>query len=390
MRLGYRAVMNTLLVGPLMFFALFTLWNAFVFKKLRSFNRVRLPEKLPKVSLLVPARNEEDNLEVLLPSLIAQDYPNLEIIVLNDHSTDRTRAVADRFASTHARLRVIEGGEMLEGWMGKPNACRQLAQFASGELLLFTDADTVWKPNGASLVVKAFQRTRADALSAWPEQVLQGNLSRLMQPFMAWSLVGLLPISLVPDPRFPDVVSANGQLIAFKRECFDAIDGFEAGRASVLEDMAMARAVSRAGMRFWLLNGAGTVKCKMYSSSREVFSGFAKSAYTNLGANPLALIASIVLFCWFFIGPWVWLISTGINGDDTLWPWVAVFLSLFTRVVSDITFAYPPVLSLLQPFAVVAWTVIAVVSAWRYTTGRVRWKGRVYDLRANEAKPKRP
>lgn len=381
--------MNFLLVGPLMFFALFTLWNAFVFKKLLSFRREPLPANPPSVSLLIPARNEQDNLGVLLPSLIVQDYPNLEIIVLDDHSTDGTRAVAEGFAGQHPKLRVLDGGPLEPGWMGKPNACRQLAEVATGELLLFTDADTVWTPNGVSLVVKAFQRTRADALSAWPEQVLQGNLSRLMQPFMAWSLVGLLPISLVPDPRFPDVVSANGQLIAFRRECFETIGGFEAGRANVLEDMAMARAVNRAGLRFWLLNGAGTVKCKMYSSSREVFSGFAKAAYTNLGANPLALVAAIAAFFWFFLGPWVWLISSLIQGGNPTWPLVAVFLSLFTRAVSDVTFAYPPVLALLQPLAVIAWAVIAVVSAWKHTTGRVRWKGRVYDLRG-EAKPKKP
>jgi len=127
--------MNIVLVGPLMFFALFTLWNAFVFKKLLSFHRERLPEKPPRVSLLVPARNEQDNLKVLLPSLVAQDYANLEIIVLDDHSTDGTRAVADRFAGRHARLRVIEGGPLEPGWMGKPNACRQLAEAATGDLL---------------------------------------------------------------------------------------------------------------------------------------------------------------------------------------------------------------------------------------------------------------
>ncbi len=378
------------LVLPLALLAVFTLWNAFVFRKLSSFRHEPLPANPPRVSLLIPARNEQDNLEVLLPSLIAQDYPDLEIIVLNDHSTDGTRAVADRFAATHPNLRAIEGGPLEPGWMGKPNACRQLAEAAAGELLLFTDADTIWKPNGTSLVVKAFQSTGADALSAWPEQILQGNLSRLMQPFMAWSLVGLLPISLVPDPRFPDVVSANGQLIAFKRACFDKIHGFEAGRANVLEDMAMAKAVNRAGMRFWLLNGAGTVQCKMYSSSREVFSGFAKAAYTNLGSNPFALVAAIAAFFWFFLGPWAWLISSLVNGSNPTWPLVAVFLSLFTRAVSDVTFAYPPALALLQPLAVIAWAVIAVVSAWKHTTGRVRWKGRVYDLRSPQAKPKEP
>jgi chlorobactene glucosyltransferase len=372
------------LVVPLAVLALFTLVNAIGFKRVRAFAHVRLPQPLPRVSVLVPARNEERNLTVLLPTLTAQDYPNLEVIVLDDHSTDGTHAVASGFAVRDSRLRLIEGGPLEPGWMGKPNACRQLADAASGELLVFTDADTIWQPDAVTNVVKAFHKTGADALSAWPEQVLKGWLSRLMQPFMAWSVLALLPIQLVPDPRFPLIVSANGQLIAFRRRCFDAIGGFAAGRDSVLEDMAMARAVGQAGMRFWLLSGVGSVKCRMYSSSREVFDGFAKSAYTNLGSNPLALVGAILAFGWLFIAPWVWLISSLVTGADLTWAIVAVGLSLLTRAISDLEFAYPLVLSLLQPFSAVAWAVMAVVSARRHMRGRVRWKGRVYDLRSGD------
>jgi chlorobactene glucosyltransferase len=369
---------------PLAVLVLFTLVNAVSLKRIRVFAHLRLPPPLPMVSVLVPARNEERNLAVLLPTLTVQDYPNLEVIVLDDHSTDGTHAVASGFAARDARLRLIEGGPLEPGWMGKPNACRQLADAASGELLVFTDADTIWQPDAVTNVVKAFHKTGADALSAWPEQVLKGWLSRLMQPFMAWSVLALLPIQLVPDPRFPLIVSANGQLIAFRRRCFDAIGGFAAGRDSVLEDMAMARAVGQAGMRFWLLSGVGSVKCRMYSSSREVFDGFAKSAYTNLGSNPLALVGAILAFGWLFIAPWVWLISSLVTGADLTWAIVAVGLSLLTRAISDLEFAYPLVLSLLQPFSAVAWAVMAVVSARRHMRGRVRWKGRVYDLRSGD------
>jgi chlorobactene glucosyltransferase len=368
------------LILPLAVLAAFTILNSILFRSLRSYAKIKL-EHQPKVSLLIPARNEEANLELLLPTLVAQDYANLEIIVLNDHSTDQTLQVAQQYAARDSRLHVIEGGELLEGWLGKPNACRQLAEAATGEILVFTDADTLWQPDAISLCVKAMQATNADAMCAWPQQILSGWFSSLVQPWMTWSVLALLPVWLIPNPKHKLIVSANGQMLAFRKNCLSIIGGFEPVKHSILEDMALARNVKVQNLRFVLLNGLGSVKCKMYSSTQDTFDGFAKAAFVGLGSSVPALFVSILFFAWLFLVPWIWLIAALISGSSIVMPLVAVILSLLGRFVADLEFGYPLSLFVQQPLSMIGWAVIALSSWRRFSRGQTSWKGRVYDLK---------
>jgi chlorobactene glucosyltransferase len=368
------------LILPLALLAAFTIVNSILFRSLKFYAKIQL-EHQPKVSLLIPARNEKANLELLLPTLVTQDYRNLEIIVLNDHSTDRTLEIAQKYAARDSRLRVIEGGELIAGWLGKPNACRQLAQAATGEILVFTDADTLWQPDAISLCVKAMQATNADAMCAWPEQILSGWFSSLVQPWMTWSVLALLPVWLIPNPRHKLIVSANGQMLAFKKDCYDSIGGFEPVKHSILEDMALARNVKAQNKRFVLLNGLGSVKCKMYSSTTETFDGFAKAAFVGLGSSVPALFVSILFFAWLFFVPWIWLIVALVSGSSITLPLFAVILSLLGRFVADLEFGYPLYLFVQQPLSMIGWAVIAIASWQRFRKGQTSWKGRVYDLK---------
>ncbi len=363
------------------FMAGFALVNALFLRRLTDYARASLPLNLPCVSLLVPARNEEWNLERLLSSLIAQDYANLEIIVLDDHSTDRTPEILAVFAAKTSRIRVLEGSELPGGWLGKNWACHQLAQVATGEFLVFTDADTIWQPDGVRLIVQAMYRTRADALSAWPEHPTTGWFAALVQPVQQWSLLAFLPIFLVPVQAFPVAVAAIGQLIAFRRAAYDAMGGHEAVRGIVIEDMALARKIKRAGLKFQLMNAVGTVSCLMYSSTREVWNGFAKNVYPGAGARPISMI-TLIAFVWLIaLGPWAWLLSSLVRGSGLLEPLIAVILSLIPRVLSDWRYGYRVGLWLLHPLSVLSWTAIALESWRRYATGNISWKGRRYDLR---------
>jgi chlorobactene glucosyltransferase len=369
------------LILPLALLAAFTVLNSVLFRSLRHYRNVKL-EHRPLVSVLIPARNEQANLELLLPTLVAQDYANLEIIILNDHSTDRTLEIARGFAAKDSRFQVIEGGELLEGWLGKPNACRQLATVAGGDILIFTDADTLWQSDAISLCVKAMQALNADAMCAWPKQILSGWFSSLVQPWMTWSLLALLPVWLIPDPKHKLIVSANGQMLAFKKECFSSIGGFEPVKHSILEDMALARNIKAQNLRFVLLNGLGSVTCKMYSSTKETFDGFAKAAFVGLGSSIPALFVSILFFAWLFLVPWVWLIVATLSGSSLALPLLAVTLSLLGRFVADLEFGYPLYLWILQPVSMIGWAVIALVSWQRFVKGHTSWKGRVYDLKS--------
>ena len=372
-----------ILLGLLAFLVVLALVNALVLRRLRDFRNVSL-SSAPRVSVLVPARNEEQTLPTLLSSLARQDYLNLEIIVLNDQSTDGTLEVLQDWASRIPPLRLLEGTPLPAGWLGKNWACHQLSQAASGEILVFTDADTTWQPDGVRLIVQAMTRTRADALSAWPEHPVTGWFSGLVQPVQQWSLLAFLPMMLVPVRAFPVAVAAIGQLLAFRREAYDRVDGHAGVRASVIEDMALARAIKRAGLRFQLMNAVGTVSCRMYGSTAAVWDGFAKNVYPASGATPAAMLGLIATVWIVAVLPWLWLASSLSAVSNILEPLLAACLSLLPRILSDWRYGYPMHLWLVHPLSVIGWTLIALESWRRYASGRVVWKGRDYDLRSDK------
>jgi glycosyltransferase involved in cell wall biosynthesis len=363
--------------------AVYAVLNARAWRNLRELPQVSSPQQ-PRVSLLVPARNEEGNLERLLPSLIAQDYANLEIIVLDDHSKDGTLEVIHRFAALDSRLRPIEGSDLPNGWLGKPHACQQLSRAAGGELLIFADADTIWTADGVGLIVNAFASTRADALCAWPEQECMDWLSSLLQPLQQWSLLAFLPLTLVPARRFPVAVAANGQCLAFTREMYDRIGGHTGVRSSVIEDMALARNVKNARGRFQLLNAAGVICTRMYGTAHEAFEGYAKNVFPAFGASRLAFTAVMLLNLILFVLPWIWFAR-----QPGLEPAFAVLLGLLPRTISDRVSRYTPGLSLLHPIAILAWALVGLESWHRYRRGAVAWKDRVYDLREPQTPPRK-
>ena len=363
--------------------AVYAVLNARAWRNLRELPQTPSPDR-PRVSLLVPARNENLNLERLLPSLLAQDYANLEIIVLDDHSKDGTLEVIRRFAALDSRLQPIEGADLPNGWLGKPHACQQLSRAASGEILIFTDADTFWTADAVSLIVNAFASTRADALCAWPEQECRDWLSSLLQPLQQWSLLAFLPLALVPARHFPIAVAANGQCLAFKREMYTRIGGHTGVRSSVIEDMALARNVKHARGRFQLLNAAGVIRTRMYGGVHEAFEGYAKNVFPAFGAGRLAFSAVMLLNLVLFVLPWLWFAF-----QPGLEPAFAVLLGLLPRTISDRASRYAPGLSLLHPMAILAWAIVGLESWHRYRRGAVAWKDRVYDLREQPTIPAR-
>jgi glycosyltransferase involved in cell wall biosynthesis len=323
-----------------------------------------------KISLLVPARNEAHNLERLIPSLLAQTAPNLEILVLNDRSEDDTAAVLERFADP--RLRVLTGQDLPEGWLGKNWACHQLSQAATGAVLIFTDADTLWQPFTAEAIARHLED--GDALCAWAAQEVTDPISRLIQPLQQWSLLAFLPLFFVPWRMFAVAVAANGQCLAFTRACYQKIGGHQAVRRSVIEDMALARSVKKHGGKFLLYNGANAISTKMYGSSQEAFAGYAKNVYPAFGASRAAFFAAMGLNLLLYVLPWLLLPFWDLAP-------VAIFCSILARVISDWKNRYDLFWTLLHPFGILVWGLIGLESLRRFEAGKVVWKGREYDLR---------
>lgn len=226
----------------------------------------------PAVSVIVPARNEEACLEECLASLIAQTGVALEIIVVDDHSTDRTREIAESFP----RIRVIDAGSLPAGWTGKNNAVTAGARVARGEWLLFTDADTVHVPG--SLARSLAEATHHDValLSYSPEQIVKTFWEKAVMPAIFAELAARYRPSDVNDPNSP-AAAANGQYILIRRDVYDAIGRHAAIAGDLLEDVALARRVKESDKRIFFRYGGDAVRTRMYRSFTQLREGWTKN-----------------------------------------------------------------------------------------------------------------
>jgi len=237
------------------------------------------------VSIIVPARNEEANLATCLESLVAQAGVSFEVIVVDDHSTDRTHEIASSFSDRGVRL--IEAPELPPGWTGKNNAVAAGARAAQGEWLLFTDADTVHLPGSLSRALAEAHEHQADMLSYSPEQIAVTFWEMAVLPVVFAELVRQYPPSKVCDPHSP-IAAANGQYILITRGAYDAVGGHAAIASEILEDVAFARAIKRSGRRIFFRYGADAVRTRMYRNLAQLREGWTKNL-ALLFPHPLRL-----------------------------------------------------------------------------------------------------
>ena len=339
------------------------------------------------VSVIIPARNESAVIERVVGSVLATGYRRLELIVVDDRSTDDTAARVARLIAGDARARLLAGAPLPEGWYGKPWACLQGARAATGDLLLFTDADTTHGPELLGRAVAALARERADLLTVAPLQRCVTLWERLIMP-QIWLLLGLRyhPRRVSRARRERDAI-ANGQFILTTREAYQAVGTHEAVRHEVAEDLALAQAYLREGRRIHFAFARRFMETRMYHSLSHVVEGWSKNMY--LGGRrsfphepvrrtlvPILLIAA---FLFWLVPPAV--VLAGLAGIEIggLLPAAAAAVGvsvLFWALVS-IGMEIPAVYGLGYPAGAVMALYIALRSIWRGER-RVEWRGRVY------------
>ncbi len=269
--------------------------NALLFSKPPRADRFR--KKWPKVSILVPARNEKERIEPCLKTLLALDHPNYEVIVLDDRSTDGTFNLVQRYARRNACLKVIRGKELPSGWLGKPWACYQLAQKAKGEWLLFIDADTWHLPETLKRTTQMAEATDADALSLLTRQVTRTPMEALVIPVMAFHLLSFFPArwALNANSIWSRFAGVSGQFIFIKRKVYEAFGGHRTVKNEIVEDLNFGKNLVQAGYRVMLGDGSDFSLCRMYRNTKEVWEGFSKNFYPALRFSQLYFWNSIVV-----------------------------------------------------------------------------------------------
>jgi chlorobactene glucosyltransferase len=335
----------------------------------------------PRVSVLIPARDEERSLGRCLASLLDQTYANYEIVVLDDESSDGTWEVISRAVAAHPGLvRGVRGSPLAdEDWYGKPHAMQQLAACATGDVLMFTDADTVHGRDSVAWAVANMQAHHAHCLSGYVGQELASFGEQLVVPATYIMTAMILPLWLIPRTRSPALSFAIGQLLVFDRRAFEAVGGLAAVATRISEDTAIAREMKARGFRTVFLDASRWVQCRMYRSYRSSLEGIAKNIYDYLRNRTAFFATAMTLLVAFAVAPALLLPVALVSGSPDPLPTlltVVTFLLAWALALYDrglrwwVPFLYP--LLFLQLLAI-AW-----MSFTRVLGGDgVAWKGRV-------------
>jgi hypothetical protein len=264
---------------------------------------VRVPAQDPapvgeRVSVLLPVRDEAHQVADCLTHLLDQSgVADLEILVLDDQSADGTAEVVRRIAGDDPRVRLLTGSPPPPGWLGKPHACQQLADAATGSVLVFLDADVRLAPQAVAATAGLLRDSGLDLISPYPRQLAETASERLLQPLLAWSWLTTLPVGLVELSPRPSLSAANGQLIAVDAATYRRAGGHAAVRDRVLDDIGLLRAVKAVGGHGGVADGSAVAQCRMYTGWPQLRDGYAKSLWEAFGspAGAAGVIAGLVV-----------------------------------------------------------------------------------------------
>lgn len=334
-----------------------------------------IPSHFPLVSVLVPARDEAGNIEHLINSLIRQDYPNLEILILDDNSTDNTARIVKKYEENNKQLKLISGKKLPEPWLGKNWACHQLSEAAKGDILIFTDADNWHEPFAVRATVATMQKFSADVLSMFPQQYTFTFWEKLIVPMIDLIVYSGIILWLIYHSKSRVFAAAIGQWIAFDRKFYDHIGGHAAVKSDIVEDVSLARLTKSSGGKLLTGSGRGALYCRMYKDFPEVWSGFSKFLYGVAGFSPIILFPVLAIMYLGMILPYV-MIFTGYYRFIFL---VVVFLNTMWRFRLAIAFRHNVFYSVfLHPLAIFVLAMAAINSFRNHYFGEYKWKGRSY------------
>ena len=333
----------------------------------------------PTITAILPARNEEATIESAVRSLAAQ--PEIaEIRVVNDHSTDRTGDLLARLAAELPQVRVLEAPPLPSGWVGKNHAAWFGAQGATTDWLLFTDADVRHLPGSAAHALANAELRGAALVSYSPKQVMETWWERAMIPFVFSRLAVRYSYAKVNDPESA-VAAANGQFLFIRRDTYEAIGGHSAVAGQVLEDVALARRVKKAGLKIHFMPGEEIAETRMYRSFGTMWEGWVKNLYLLVGGSlqatawELLLVLPLPEFALLGIALTAW--RTGVPGA-----WLPAFIVLLAGAGYSLRerCTHPILSTNIRYYAMgrLLYCAALLASAWRYSMGTVAWKGRTY------------
>lgn len=376
--------------GCLLLQYLFALWNIAQLPKLgisKSIHTTKVSgsssteECNRRMSVLIPARDEADNIGDCLASVLACTSTgwDLEVIVLDDRSSDETGRIAR--ATGDERVKVVDGRELPDGWLGKSYACNQLVEASSGEWLLFLDADIRLKPEALENALAMAEAQEEGLITGFAYQHTGTWLEKLVVPLMTFTIICHLPIPLVRASRDPRFVAAHGGFMLVHRNSYMRCGGHAAIRTDLVDDMALARGIKKAGDQVTLADITEYAEMRMYHNASEVWSGYRKNIYAGLGRRPVILLGMLSLYTLLYVFPlaaFFFFCATG-QATEAAWALSSSLLGIAIKRISDASARQSVWLCLLISGSIVCLLAIAISSWWGSRPGQgYEWKGRRY------------
>jgi chlorobactene glucosyltransferase len=350
-------------------------------------DRVQAPGPPLRISVLIPARNEAERIGASVGAWARQDYPEYEVIVYDDDSTDDTASRALGAAAGAPEIRVVRGGPLPAGWAGKPWACHCLRAEARGEVLVFADADLVPSPDALTRTMAALTAFAADALSAVPVHDSPHPGVRLLAALQNWAALAFVPSWLALRGGPSRLVALNGQFLAIRAAVYDTSGGFSGAPGSLAEDTRLGRHLAARGYRVRFLDGARVLRCRSYTTLGALWRGNVRNLLPVFFDSPALLLLALGALALQFVGPLV-ILGVGVALEGAGWPWrwaplAEVTAAVLLRAASDARAGYPLWMAPLQPIAVLALIGMGLDSLFRFRVrGAVEWRGRRYDVAA--------
>lgn len=347
----------------------------------------------PRLSLIVPARNEGLTIDACLTGAAGQDYPDLEILVVDDCSQDDTAARVRAFAAVDPRVRLVSGATLPSGWAGKPWALHQGVHASTGEWLLFVDADTNLHQGAVTAVVDAARdgwiglkdgpAEPTPVFSILTGQSLPTVWERIIQPGVLGMIMESMPVRLVNSALWPGIAIANGQFLLVRRDVYEVMGGYEAIRGEIAEDVMFARRAKGMGFRLRLADGSDLATTRMYTTPGALWEGWTKNLHVGSRLIPYLAVPGMGYLLATIIAPWV-LLSTASRMGSQAWrsqlaAVMILALGLAQRAAVNRALRVPARYAITQPFGVLAFVILMIASQLKVRTGTgVTWKGRRY------------
>jgi chlorobactene glucosyltransferase len=337
-------------------------------------------KKGPKISVMVPARNEEENIRACLEYLLDQDYENYEILVMNDNSTDSTGEILEEMARESPRLIIYNGAPLKKGWFGKPYALQQLSQYATGDYYLFSDADTIHSRTSLSFCMTNALYHKADLVSAYPRELIGtfGEVMNVSAMFIMTTII--MPLPAIDFIKWKQASFCLGQYFFVKADVFKEIDGFESVKHEITEDVAFGKSIKMRGYKTKFLDAQPHVACQMYKSFAESFRGIGKNVYNAVGRNIFLLTGIAILVLLIIDYPVFRLFYDLASGTVSLPILFSVLIFSLMWFLNVIDRKLPLFSVFLYPFQYLNVLAMAIYFTLQFRFGKgIVWKNRTMD-----------